>query len=370
MKKIIAPLYLSLFLLAASCEPKVTPPPMVDPNDLTDISYNPIDFQIDIPKGYQQIDFPIDNALTEAGVELGRFLFFDPILSADGTMSCATCHDPKAAFTDRQKVSEGIDGIEGVRSAMSLVDLAYNNRGLFWDGSVKTLEEQALIPVEDPIELHDTWPNVVNKLKAHESYPSRFRKAFGIENKSGITKELAAKAIAQFERILISSGNSKFDRVVLRREEFFEDEELNGYDMFFDISPELPDAECGHCHNAPYMTTSEFFNNGIQSVNSLEDFPDKGLGAVTGILQDNGKFRAPSLRNIELTAPYMHDGRFETLEEVIDHYNSGGHIANNLDPLIRPLLLNEQQKKELLIFLKTLTDEDFINNPLFQNPFE
>ena len=181
---------------------------------------------------------------------------------------------------------------------------------------------------------------------------------------------MAAKAIAQFERILISSGNSKFDRVFLRGEGFPDDEEENGYDMFFDTTPELPDAECGHCHNTPYITTGEFFNNGIQDVNSLEDFPDKGLGAITGVLQDNGKFRAPSLRNIELTAPYMHDGRFETLEEVIDHYNSGGHLADNLDPLIRPLLLTEEQKNNLVLFLKTLTDEEFVNNPLFQNPFE
>ncbi|MEL6925384.1 MAG: cytochrome c peroxidase, partial [Bacteroidota bacterium] len=311
--KRLAPAILLLFLLMLACkpDPKVEP---VDEGDLSNIEYQPVSYEFDLPKGYQQIDQPEDNQATEAGVQLGRFLFFDPILSADGTMSCSSCHEPVAAFTDNQAVSKGIDGVAGVRSSMSLVDLAYNNRGLFWDGRIKTLEEQALLPVEDPIELHDDWGNVVNKLKAHPDYPSRFRKAFGIDHVREITKELAVKAIAQYERALISPGNSKYDRVVQRREEFFEDEELNGYDMFFDISPELPDAECGHCHNGPYMTTHEFFNNGLQNVNSLDDFPDKGLGAFTGVRQDNGKFRAPTLRNIELTAPYMHDGRFETLE--------------------------------------------------------
>ena len=367
----LAPIIILSFLLVLSCkkDPIQEVPGKNPSTSLTHIAYNPVDYDLQIPESFQALDQPADNPLTVEGVELGRRLFFDPILSADSTMSCSSCHEPKSSFTDNLPVSTGIDNIAGKRSSMSLLNVAYYNKGLFWDGRSKTLEEQALLPVEDPIELHDRWPNVVQKLQRHSDYPQRFRKAFGIEDKKEISKELAAKAIAQFERILISSGQSRYDKV-RRGELFFTDAELNGFDMFFDISPELPDAECGHCHNAPLFTTNEYFNNGIELVATLEDFPDQGLGAVSGIRSQNGKFRAPTLRNIELTAPYMHDGRFQTLEEVLDHYNSGGHLADNLDPLIRPLGLTEQQKADILAFLKTLTDPEFNNNPAFQNPFK
>ena len=197
---------------------------------------------------------------------------------------------------------------------MSLLNVGFYRTGLFWDGRINTLEEQALLPIEDPIELHDDWDGVVEEFRAHELYPELFRKAFGIDDRTEITKELAAKALAQFERIMISSGNSKFDRV-LRGEAFFTIDELNGYDMFFDNVATLPDAECGHCHNVPLMTTNEYENNGLIEAATLNDFKDIGHGAVTGDPFDNGTFRVPTLRNISLTAPYMHDGRFATLED-------------------------------------------------------
>ncbi len=368
-------LYLFLLCLFFSCKKNNTPP--VNPNptttefkDLSTISYNPIPVELPVISPLPPMDIPSDNPLTEDGIALGRFLFYDPILSGNEKMACADCHLPKGGFTDNLAVSTGVDGITGLRSSMSLINSGYFTKGLFWDGRIQTLEEQALLPVEDVIELHNEWENVEEKLRAHNDYPARFRKAFGINTTEGITKELAVKAIAQFERSLVSA-NSKYDQVI-RGEAFFEDDELTGFELFFDEPNELPDAECGHCHNAPLFTVNQYFNNGIDSVASLEDFKDKGLGAITNNLFDNGKFRAPSLRNIALTAPYMHDGRFETLEEVIDHYNEGAHFADNIDPLImtKGLGLSAQHKKDLIAFLHTLTDTSFVNNPAYQNPFE
>lgn len=364
-------LVLALLLFACKKDSKPTPnPPPIDTKDLSDISYNPVAVELPNVFPLPVMDIPIDNPLTEAGVELGRFLFYDPILSGNEKMACADCHFPESGFTDNLAVSKGTDGIAGIRSSMSLVNAGYFTKGLFWDGRIKTLEEQALLPVEDVIELHNDWEKVVADLKEHNDYPTRFRQAFGINNSEEITKELAVKAIAQFERSLLSF-NSKYDRVV-RNEEFFEEDELIGFELFFDEPNDLPDAECGHCHNAPLFTVNQYFNNGIDSVGSLTDFKDKGLGAITNNLFDNGKFRAPSLRNIALTAPYMHDGRFQTLAEVIDHYNEGAHFADNIDPLImtRGLGLSEQNKKDLIAFLHTLTDTSFVNNPAYQNPFE
>ncbi len=336
--------------------------------DLTDIPYNPMPYNVEVPIQFPPIPVPPNNALTEAGVSLGRHLFYDPILSVDSSMACAACHLPVGGFTDNQKISFGVGGATGTRSSMSLINSAFYLNGLFWDGRIQSLEEQALLPVEDDVELMHQWGDVESDLQNHDEYPTMFRQAFGIENVSQISKELAAKALAQFERSIVSAGNSKYDRVIAL-DEFFTDAEQNGFDMFFDAPGDLPDAECGHCHNAPLFTTNEYFNNGLDAVVSLFDFEDPGLGAVTGNEFDYGKFRAPTLRNIEFTAPYMHDGRFETLEEVIEHYNSGGHTADNLDPLIQPLQLTEENKADLLAFLLTLSDTTTLQNPAYQNPF-
>lgn len=310
--------------------------------------------------------------MTKDGVALGRMLFYDPILSADSTMSCSSFHLPEHGFTDNLAVSIGVAEEAGSRSSMSLTNAAYLTNGLFWDGRRNTLEGQALDPVTDPLELLDDWDNVEKKLRRHADYPAQFRKAFGIESKLEITRELATQALAQFERILIS-GNSKFDKH-RKGELFLDDSELNGMIMFFDsgqqLGIDLPDAECAHCHNEPLLTNNDYFNNGLDVAEVPEDFVDPGRGEVTSKVSDYGRFRAPTLRNIALTAPYMHDGRFETLEEVIEHYNSGGHPSYNKDPLIRPLNLTEEQKQDLLNFLKALTDEEFINNPEYKNPFE
>ena len=338
---------------------------------LTTISYSPTPYALKFKTQnlFPDMIIPADNPLTTEGVELGRFLFFDNLLSANGQMSCASCHLPEAGFTDKQATSKGVDGIAGKRSSMSLANIGFVNTGLFWDGRVKTLEEQAFLPVEDPIELHSSWTKVVAKLQANADYPTRFRKAFGIKNTAEITKELAIKAIAQFERTLISD-NARIDQI-FRRDAQITDEEYDGYLLFFNAAG-APDAQCGHCHTSPFYASNDFFNNGLDSAKTLDMFKDKGRGQFTKLLNDNGKFRAPSLRNIELTAPYMHDGRFKTLEEVINHYASGGHYADNVDPFIpqiKQINMNAKQKRQIIAFLKTLTDSTFVNNPQFKNPF-
>jgi cytochrome c peroxidase len=364
------------------------PDPVAPTGDLLSIPYTPQSYKIVKPAHFPEIDIPSSNPMTVEGVQLGRRLFYDPMLSADSTMSCSSCHLPAGSFTDNKAVSVGIDGISGQRSSMSLLNVAYANNGLFWDGRSPNLEDQALLPVEDPIEMHTTWTNVVEKLKRHKDYPTRFRKAFGISDRSEITKELAAKAMAQFERILISSGNSKYDRFQFKGEtNLFDDEELDGFIMFNDDAlnqgVNLPDAQCFHCHGGLINTGNKYFNNGLDSVSSLDDFKDLGRYIATNNPSDKGKFRAPTLRNIALSAPYMHDGRFKTLKEVMDHYSRNGTGAANEDPFIRQIGypiqgsnpikytgLTEYQKNALVKFLETLNDAEFVNNPDIQNPFQ
>jgi cytochrome c peroxidase len=301
-------------------------------------------------------------------VELGRMLFYDPIISADSSMSCGSCHAPNLGFADGLAFSVGVEGRQTSRSSMPLFNLVYNPNGFFWDGRSPSLEEQALHPIMDEVELNEDWDNVVRKFRDHPDYPRRFRRAFGIERKSEITKELAVKAIAQFERTLVSY-NSRFDQVVNRNEGWFTDSEQRGKDLFYVEIDALDHPGCSHCHGGVNFTDFSFRNNGIDSVATLNDFSDKGLGAFTGRVYDNGRFKVPSLRNIALTAPYMHDGRFETLEEVLDHYRTGGHGVENEDPNILPFTLSESQKQDMISFLRTLTDTTFIRNPEFTNPF-
>lgn len=362
-------IFFSFVLACCEDEPAPGPGPMVDDGVLSEIEYAPEEYNLVYPDHFPRMVIPEDNPLTIDGVELGRRLFYDPILSIDSTMSCSSCHLQEGSFTDNRKVSIGVDKIAGTRSSMSLLNIGFVTTGLFWDGGVQTLEEQALLPVEDPIELHHLWPDVINQLRSHEDYPMRFRKAFGIDNKSEINRGLAVKAIAQFERTLVSSGNAKYDRIVAGRS-VYSDEELRGFDIFFDEHPDPSrHAECGHCHNAPLFTTNEFRNNGLDEVSSLADYIDKGLGETTGRIFDNGMFRIPTLRNIEQTAPYMHDGRFNTLDEVIDHYITGGFHADNLGAVMRPLNLGEEDRQDLIAFIKTLYDPDFLTDPRYSNPF-
>ncbi|HJW28030.1 MAG TPA: cytochrome c peroxidase [Saprospiraceae bacterium] len=372
MKRRVKGLKYGVALLAISvvwiqCHDSIDGPVKPD-GDLTDIPYNPVLYNVTVPFGFPALEQPADNQMTNAGIWLGRKLFFDPILSIDSTVSCASCHKPSASFTDNLEFSMGVNNGVTARGAMSLINVGFHYNGFFWDGRVRTLEEQALKPVEVPIEMGETWTHVEQKLKRHPLYPADFRKAFGIQNTSEITKDLATKAIAQFERSLICGGNTKYDRFV-KGEIFLDENEYSGYLMYFNFEPTLPDAQCGHCHNAPLFASGDYFNNGLQAAATLDDFADKGLGAITGKPGDNGKFKVPTLRNIVFTAPYMHDGRFKTLKEVIDHYDSGGKPSPNKSTFLFPIHLTPQQKADLLAFIMTLTDSSALTNPAFQSPF-
>jgi len=343
--------------------------------DLTGIEYTPTSYDFPTPMFFPEPNLPSNNPLTHQGIELGRRLFYDPILSADSTMSCGTCHNPAMSFADNLKTPFGIDGEAGSRNTMALINLAFvPNLEFNWDGKSPDLATQALEPVENPIELHEDWDNVEEKLRNHPTYPEYFRKAFGIENSNDITRDLATRAIEQFELTLVSS-DSYYDRAVVRIEPgvYIEGEAELGMELFQAIDGK--DAHCWHCHNfgidgiVTIFTDGGFDNNGLDSVGLLTEFEDFGRGAITGDLGDNGRFRVPTLRNIALTAPYMHDGRFATLEEVMDHYADGGHPAQNVDVAIPMIDLDEEEKAAIIAFLHTLTDTIFTKNPAYQNPF-
>jgi cytochrome c peroxidase len=327
--------------------------------------YIPIPYNLEIPilfaaKLIAPI-VPANNPLTEEGVALGKKLFFDRILSGDGSQSCTSCHNPKKAFTDQQQFSTGIQGESGERNAMPLFNLAWNFDERFaWDGKEFGLEEQALEPVSNPIEMHANWKKVTERIRQHPTYPNLFLQAFGT---SKIDSIMITKAIAQFERTLIS-GNSKFDQF-LRKETTLTSEEQNGFDVFMDEAK----GDCFHCHgsnNNPLWTDNKFHNNGLDAT-----FKDLGFGNVTGDPNDNGKFKSPSIRNLAFTAPYMHDGRFSTLEEVINHYSEGLKKSATIDPLMKNIdkggvQLSTRDKADLKAFLLTLSDSIFVKDPAFQ----
>lgn len=338
-------------------------------DDIITGEYNPTSYELQFPDYLPDAIIPDDNPMTEQGVSLGRMLFYDPILSSDSTMSCFSCHLIEQAFTDGLGLSIGVQGIETARSSMPLINLVFMSKDFFWDGRSASLEDQALAPVEAHDELNEEWENVEIKLRNHPDYPSLFRAAFGIDRKSDITRDLATKAIAQFERTLISS-DSKYDRVVWENEGEFTEQEEEGYELFkVETAITIGHPGCTHCHNGPLTTNNSFQNNGLDDVDSLEDFIDKGRGDVLNSVLDNGKFRVPTLRNIALTAPYMHDGRFQTLDEVLDHYAAGGHGVENENVNIQPFDLSEEEKQALISFLHTFTDTSFTKNPNFKNPF-
>lgn len=346
-------LSLLLFFLLMSCTSK------------EEEVYKPVPYNLEIPSLFAEKliapVIPANNPLTEEGIALGKKLFFDKLLSGDNSQSCATCHNPKNAFTDQQQFSAGIDGKLGTRNVMPLFNLAWNFDQLFaWDGKDFSLERQAFEPVSNPIEMHSNWKNVAEKLKNHPEYPLLFSQAFGTVK---IDSTLITKAIAQFERTLISA-NSKFDKF-LRGEATLTPEEQNGFDVFMDEAK----GDCFHCHgsdNNPLWTDNKFHNNGLDAT-----FTDLGLGAVTGDPSDNGKFRSPSIRNLAFTAPYMHDGRFTSLDEVINHYSEGLKSSPTIDPLMKKVNqggvgLSAKDKADLKSFLLTLSDFDFLNNSAFR----
>ena len=305
---------------------------------------------------FPKMPIPTDNETSVEGIALGRKLFYDKILSGDETQSCASCHQQARAFSDNKKFSVGIDGIAGKLNASAIINVGWQS-STFWNGRANSLEEQALDPVENPIEMHLSWTDAVFRINADKNYRQEFKIVFGTDV---ITKEMVTKAIAQFERSLISN-QSRFDQFLGGHTEL-SPLELAGYNLF--ISEK---AECFHCHGVPLFTDDELHNNGLDVI------PDKGYFFVTADIHDKGKFRTPTLRNVEFTAPYMHDGRFETLEEVIDFYSDSIKSSPTVDPLMPNdnggFHWTQLEKLQLLAFLKTLSDTAYINNPEFSNPF-
>ncbi len=352
---------LILGALLVACKPK------------TDNSPAPSPFEFKTPDHFgNRFTIPDDNPMTEAGIDLGRHLFFDKRLSKNNQVSCATCHQPAKAFTDGLAVSVGIDGRTTTRNAMSLVNLLWVDR-FFWDGRANSLEEQALQPIQDEREMGLTLTELVTKIEAIPAYQDKFKAAFG---SATISPDRVAKALAQFQRSLISAG-TRYDQIA-RGEVQATERERRAIDLFF-THPEpaapipLRGGNCGDCHGSNLTTLNTFHNNGLDVIPN-----DLGLGAITGRATDHGKMRAPSLRNIALTAPYMHDGRFKTLQEVLDHYNEHIQPTANLDPLItaasneirgKSLALTPKEKEDIIFFLQMLTDSSFVNNPAFQNPW-
>jgi cytochrome c peroxidase len=358
MKKIV----FILLCFSIGCKP--------EPTELELVSYSPTPYTLSVPKGWPTPEIPANNPMTVEGIELGKMLFYDPILSVDSTISCSSCHSIQGAFTDNLAVSRGVQNRTGKRSSMSLVNLVFAKKGLFWDGRVQNLEQQALLPVEDHVEMAENWTVAEQKLRRHKNYPTLFRKAFGITKKEEITKDLTAKAIAQFERNIISK-DSKYDKFKQDPEKNpLSDDELIGYQMFDNVTPSLPDAQCGHCHSGSSLTVDGYRNNGLQDASDFDSFKDKGFGEFTKNKYDNGLFRVPTLRNMGFTAPYMHNGSIATVEDMMQHYMSGGKYSPTKDPLIQQIKLNSIQKKQVIAFLKTLDDSTFINNAAYKNPFK
>jgi len=324
----------------------------------SDSIYKTTPYTLIVPSGFPNPSIPNDNKLTVEGIRLGQYLYYDPILSTNG-LSCNSCHTKENSFSFPLFITKTGQKI----SVPPHINLAWNT-DYNWNGSE---------PVLDRLCLGDFGPDffntdmelLVSKLKSHPKYPLMFKEAFNLDVAKLSHPELQLKivySISQYLRTMISS-NSKYDKVI-RHEAQFTVEEQEGYTLF-----NSERADCFHCHGYPLFTDNKYYNNG------LSDLPagnNRGRYLVTNNLDDFGKFSTPTLRNIELTAPYMHDGRFKTLEEVVEFYNSQIHYNSpNIDPLFLargPLNLTPMEKQNLVKFLKTLTDTVFINNPQFKNP--
>jgi cytochrome c peroxidase len=295
------------------------------------------------PLGLPPIQWPRDNPYSAAKVELGHYLYFDRRLSADDSVSCASCHAPEHGFTDGSPVSTGIRGQKGGRSAPTVINRVYS-LAQFWDGRAGTLEEQAKGPIANPIEMGATHEAVVAKLSGIAGYRPLFVKAFGNDE---ITIDRVAKSIACFERTVLS-GNAPYDRYKAGNRSAMSAAQVHGMKVFFDK------AQCDRCHEGSNFTLNAYANIGV-GVDKPE--PDVGRYAITKDPRDWGVFKTPTLREIEHTAPYMHDGSLKTLEEVVEFYNKGGIPNKNLDANIKPLHLTDQEKSDLVAFLKGLSGE-------------
>ena len=327
------------------------------------------------PPTLAQDNTPVYNPVTDWGATLGRVLFYDRNLSANNEKSCASCHIQELGFADSEAFSEGFLGGETGRNSMGLANARYYERGaFFWDERAATLEDQVLMPIQDAVEMGMDLDTLIWKIASIDYYPGLFANAFG---DSLITADRVSRALAQFVRSMVSY-QSPFDEGFASIQGVppdpitpfpnFTDQQNLGKALFFD--PQA--ANCASCHGSVNFVVPDPRNNGLDI-----NYADDGLGDLNGAITDNGKFKSNSLRNIALTGPYMHDGRFATLLEVVEHYNSGVQPHPNLAPQLRVALggpprqlnLSEAEKLALVAFLETLSDPDFISDEKFANPF-
>ncbi len=315
-------------------------------------------YEVFLPSNFPAPAYDLSqNPVTTAGFELGRKLFYDPIMSRDSTIACADCHISFSAFSHPQHAtSHGIDGLFGRRNALPVQNLIWQP-SYFWDGGVGQLDLIPLNAITNPVEMDESPPHVVAKLNRSKQYPALFREAFPGED--SVTGPHMLQALAQFMSMLVSA-NSRYDHYV-RREAGgdMSQQELAGLQVF--------QQKCAACHATDLFTDHSYRNNGI-----LDNFTlDRGRNEVSSLPEDIGKFRVPSLRNVALTGPYMHNGKFKTLEAILDHYASGVKDSPSLDPLLKQngqlgIPLTADEKQAILAFLQTLTDQEFINDERFQ----
>jgi len=307
---------------------------------------------MEIPKGFPEVPFPEDNLFTEARWELGKKLFYDPVLSFDKTISCASCHKPALAFSDDVPVSLGIDHRPGTRNTPSLANVAYHPY-LLREGGVPTLEMQVLVPIQEHNEFDFNIILLAERLNQDSTYVRMAKSAYGRAPDAFVI----TRALACFERSLLS-GNSAYDQYIqLNKTNALTTSQIRGMNLFFSER-----TNCSSCHTGFNFTNYAFDNNGL-----YEQYADEGRFRLTYKEEDRALFKVPGLRNVALTAPYMHDGSIYTLEAVVEHYQSGGKDYPQKSDLIKPLTLTGAEKIDLVEFLKSLTDETFIRNPIFRN---
>jgi cytochrome c peroxidase len=303
------------------------------------VACQPPPFRVAPPRGLDLFaPVPDDNPLTRGRVALGERLFFDPQLSADHSVSCSSCHRPARAFSDSLAVSRGVYGRTGTRNAPSVLNAAYRP-SFFWDGRAATLEEQVLQPIQDSLEMGLPLAELEERVRASTSYRRAFRREFGAEP----SRQNIARALAGYLRTL-RSGDAPFDHFMDGDTTALSPIARRGFALFSGR------AGCTSCHIGPLLSDNDFHNTGVGWGG-----PDAGRFRVTGNERDLGRFKVPSLRNVALTAPYMHDGSIRTLEDVVEFYDGGGHRNPNSDPLLHPLGLTAEEKGALIAFLRSLT---------------
>jgi cytochrome c peroxidase len=315
------------------------------------ITTTPLYFEV--PKGWPKPTYDFSkNPLTEEGFQLGRNLFYDPIMSKDSTISCASCHLQATGFAHvDHELSHGIDGKIGTRNSLALMNLAWS-KDFMWDGGVNHLDVQPINPISSEIEMNESMQNVVSKLQKSENYKQLFTAAFG---DSKVTGQRTLKALSQF-LLQLTTHNSKYDKV-MRKEEIYTEREQRGYDLF--------KTNCASCHREPLFTSDKFEYNGLTYDETLNDI---GRMKITHKKEDSLRFKVPTLRNVQFTFPYMHDGRFKKLSDVLKHYNS--LTSNKLLPkeLNKSMNLSDKDEVNLILFLTTLTDKEFLFNSRFGYP--